>query len=699
MRNTFFLNNITIRAKILTLLFLAIALLMGFGLFVLALNYKHTLRQEQQILNEQIRHSYDNQLQQQLHMLKLALHTLSDNQSVIQLFAARKRDSLARDLADYYRILHDSYGVSQFQFHLPPATSFLRLHQPEQFGDDLSTFRHTVLTANHEQTAVMGLEVGRGGAGTRVVLPLFENGQALGSVELGGSIEYILQSIQQVFGVDYAVGIKQTVFNKARRFTAEQNDIHLRDTVFYHTSSAVARALTPAYHAQTHHYQHDQQSYLSLSVPIIDYSGENVGEILFFKNVQALKNALIKTMLGVAGAAFILILLSFPLLLSIINRNISKPLQQAVNVAEAVAIGHLNIVIPAHGKDESGRLLHAMHIMLEQQLKPVFEESSQVLARFAAGDFSARIEGRFEGDFAAIKNNLNAMADKLAQAFTHTRETLQRLAAGDLSARMDNHSSGDFKVLQDSINQSASKFSETIGQVLLSTTQLSNAARQVAATAQNLAQNSAEQAASLEQTAVALSEVGSMVQHNADNAEQTRTIAEEAANLTERGGAVVNNTVQAMREITRKITIIEEIAYQTNLLALNAAIEAARVGIDGRGFAVVAAEVRELAERSRQAAEDIGSLSHDSLSITEEAGSLFEHIIPQIRDTARLVCEITHACGEQHLSLSQVAQGMEQLNQITQTNAAAAEQLATAAVQMSEQALTLEDRVDYFHLG
>jgi methyl-accepting chemotaxis protein len=162
------------------------------------------------------------------------------------------------------------------------------------------------------------------------------------------------------------------------------------------------------------------------------------------------------------------------------------------------------------------------------------------------------------------------------------------------------------------------------------------------------------------------------------------------------GGQAVTETVTAMKQIAKKIGIIDDIAYQTNLLALNAAIEAARAGEHGKGFAVVAAEVRKLAERSQVAAQEIGQLAGNSVGLAEKAGKLLDEIVPATKKTADLVQEITAASEEQTTGVGQVNIAMEQLNQITQQNASASEELAATAEEMNGQANSLQDLMSFF---
>jgi methyl-accepting chemotaxis protein len=190
--------------------------------------------------------------------------------------------------------------------------------------------------------------------------------------------------------------------------------------------------------------------------------------------------------------------------------------------------------------------------------------------------------------------------------------------------------------------------------------------------------------------------MGSNIKQNSSNAVQTEIIAKKASEDAESSGRVVAEAVEAMRSISERITVVEEIARQTNMLALNAAIEAARAGESGRGFAVVAGEVRKLAERSGSAASDITKLATETMDKSLQAGTLLAALVPDIRKTAELVAEISASSAEQADGTEQILKAVSELDDIIRRNAASSEEFAATSEELSGQAERLRAAVSYF---
>jgi methyl-accepting chemotaxis protein len=277
----------------------------------------------------------------------------------------------------------------------------------------------------------------------------------------------------------------------------------------------------------------------------------------------------------------------------------------------------------------------------------------------------------------------------------YAADVVTKVAQGDLSVTVETKA-GDTTSMLAAIKLMTERLSQIIGEVRTSSSALSAAAEQVSATAQSISQGASEQAASVEETSASVEQMSASVQQNAENAKVTEGMSTKAAQEASEGGQAVRDTVQAMKTIADKISIVDDIAYQTNLLALNAAIEAARAGEHGKGFAVVADEVRKLAERSQDAAQEIGEVAKNSVALAERAGTLLGTIVPSISKASDLVQEISSASNEQSSGIGQINTAITQLSQLTQENSSASEELAATAEEMSVQAEQLQELMTFF---
>ncbi len=326
-------------------------------------------------------------------------------------------------------------------------------------------------------------------------------------------------------------------------------------------------------------------------------------------------------------------------------------------------------------------------------------EMSEIVQAVINGELHRRMDltGK-NGFFQTLGEGINRIAEVIDTSLNDVIRVVQSLARGDLTQQVEADYPGVFGTTKDSLNQTIVSLTNIVTEVRGASDNLSSAAEQVSATAQSISQSSSEQASSMEETSASIEQMSASINQNTDNAQVTDGMASKAAKEAVEGGEAVKLTVDAMKQIAKRIGIIDDIAYQTNLLALNAAIEAARAGDHGKGFAVVAAEVRKLAERSQVAAQEIGELASSSVDMAEKAGRLLDQMVPSINKTSDLVQEISAASAEQSTGVSQINIAMNQLSQVTQQNASCSEELAATAEEMSSQAEQLQLAMEFFTL-
>lgn len=273
------------------------------------------------------------------------------------------------------------------------------------------------------------------------------------------------------------------------------------------------------------------------------------------------------------------------------------------------------------------------------------------------------------------------------------------IAEGKLDVQFDVSGKDEISDLVRSLQDIVDKFKVVISSVILTSDKFASASVKVNATAQHIARGASQQASAVEEISSSMEEMVANIQQNTDNSQQTDKIATKSVSQIQIGSKAVSETLESMRAITEKVSVISEIAFQTNLLALNASVEAARAGEHGKGFAVVASEVRKLAAHSQTAAKEINSLSKKSMGIADRTGKLFVQIVPSIQHTANLIQEITVSSLEQNNGANQINMAIQQLSNVTQENAHASEELANNAEEMTRQAEKLQDIVAYFNVG
>jgi len=303
---------------------------------------------------------------------------------------------------------------------------------------------------------------------------------------------------------------------------------------------------------------------------------------------------------------------------------------------------------------------------------------------------------------AAVTVFLLSLASKqVRKPLSESIKNLNLMSKGNLALEVDPtflQRNDDLGELNRAIGDLKKSLESTIESIKVSADSLASTGEQFSATSQQLSGGAANQATSIEQISTSMEQMTANIQQNAENAGYTEKITVSAGESMKEVSGLSKDAIEAMRNISEKILFINDIAYQTNMLSLNAAVEAARAGEHGRGFAVVAAEVRKLAERSKQASSEIQQLSKQGLSISEKTEGRISDLVPKIEETVKLMKEIAASSQEQNSGAQQINDAIQQLNNVTQQNSASAEQLSSGAENLSGNAKGLVKLINVFTL-
>ncbi len=345
-------------------------------------------------------------------------------------------------------------------------------------------------------------------------------------------------------------------------------------------------------------------------------------------------------------------------------------------------------------------------IQIEDEIKSIVDavKSGQLNNRLSIEEKTGFLQ--------TLSININELTTVIENVFHDIAETMQTMAAGDLSKQITNDYSGVYDSCKQDINITLQKLHEVFEQIQVSAAFISHSSDEIANGNNNLSQRAEQQASSLQLTASSMEELTSTVKNNADSAKQANQVALATRNLAEKGGAVVKAAINAMQEINESsnriadiIGVIDEIAFQTNLLALNASVEAARAGENGRGFSVVATEVRNLAQRSANAARESKKLIQNSIQkvrngteFVNDTGKSLHEIVDGVKEVTSIIAHIASASEQQYAGIEQVNQAVAQMDSITQQNASLAEQAAAASVSMNEQTIHMSHLLNFFKL-
>lgn len=501
-------------------------------------------------------------------------------------------------------------SLEVIHFHKPPATSFLRVNKKDKFGDDLSSFRSTVVETNASKKAIKGLENGVSGLGIRGIEPIADGQEHLGSVEFGVSFgSSFFEKIKVTYGYDVTFYLQNKKDNTIKSFASTLKGPGLA------SSQDISEAMTGKRLYSTTSLE--GTAVAVLVAPIKDYAGKAIGAIEIVQDIGTFESAFRETIYISLFISILFFLASFAMI-AVINRSIVKPITSITNVMNCLAQNDLSVTIPSiKRKDEIGHLVQAAERFKESVIKGKQLAEEQKAEQYKQG----------------------ARAQKLEEEVKAFQKSVSLIVSGVASAADQLHTT-----------------SETLSK---NATNTSEQATSVAAGAEQASANVQTVASSAEELTASISEVSNHVTVVLKEADK----AVQQANQT---NETVKNLSQEAEKIGSVIELVQQIASQTNLLALNATIEAARAGEAGKGFAVVASEVKNLANQTAKATEEISLQVANIQQITNGTSKDIDQISKVISNINEYMVSSSSAVEEQRAATQEISRSINEASHGTQ---------------------------------
>ncbi len=643
--------------KVKTKTLVALAIIIGLMIAVpVTLMYRskiQAVRKETRVLVQTMAEQANRQLiNSNANQLRLLANTIADIPSVQQYFAERDRVALLGLTMPIYQDLKKIIDLNVFHFHLPPATSFLRLQKPGKYGDDLSSFRHTVVAVNTTHQDAFGMEVGKAGISIRAVVPVVYEGKHVGSVEFGSPVnDRLLHRIKEHIKADLAVVVPDG--NGGFKYQAKTHTIPLLADSFPVLQSVLQENKEKIVEEIV-----EGRDITTVYNPIPDYSGKIVGAtVIAYDNTDLLKAAK-HSALTIVGIGVVALLLVLSLVYIIFHTLIDRPLRDINAILESAARGDLRVQTDTR---KIQPINCSEHMQCGKEECTMFGKTGYCWEEAGSSANHVQCPKILTGEYKSCCECKDCYQQVVLDEFSELNVSVHALITNTRKMVQDiQNNSRELHRSSDKLSQVADIMDTEAGETASRSESVAAAAEEMSANMGSVAAATEEAAANVNMMTAATEEIGSTVNEIQQSTAKAKTITDQAVQEAEDISQKVDELGNSAQDIGKVTETITEISSQTNLLALNATIEAARAGEAGKGFAVVANEIKDLAKQTAEATGEIKQRIEGIQNSTNVTVNGIRNITEIINEIDGIVYNIAIALDEQAGTMTELTVNIQQ---------------------------------------